>query len=45
MVVAIKHGSVISWQHINFHGEYDFSMQAVNDAPFDMVKILALEVA
>lgn len=45
MVMTIKHGSIISWQHINFHGEYDFSMQAVNDTPFDMAKILALEVA
>ncbi|MCJ8352380.1 Tn3 family transposase, partial [Moritella sp.] len=22
---AIKNGSVVTWQHINLHGEYDFS--------------------
>lgn len=28
---SIKHGSVVSWQHINLHGEYDFSDDKLQD--------------
>lgn len=45
MVSMIKNCSVIVWRHINLHGEYDFKRQAANDSPFDMDRILALQVA
>ena len=28
---AVAHGSVISWQHINLPGEYDFSVEKLQD--------------
>ena len=28
---AVAHGSVISWQHINLLGEYDFSDERLQD--------------
>ena len=39
-VEAINKGSVISWQHINLQGEYDFTKHNNNDIRFDMNKIL-----
>lgn len=46
LLKTIKQGSVISWQHINLHGEYDFT--AANDAAaysaFDMQKIRNLTI-
>lgn len=44
IVDSIKRGSMINWQHINLHGEYDFTKHAANDMPFDLNKIFALEV-
>ena len=32
MIKAIKNGSVITWQHINLHGEYDFSEEKMQDS-------------
>ena len=29
---AIKNGSVVTWQHINLHGEYDFSEGKLSDS-------------
>ena len=29
---AVAHGSVISWQHINLPGEYDFSDEKLRDS-------------
>jgi hypothetical protein len=29
---AVAHGSVISWQHINLLGEYDFSAEKLRDS-------------
>lgn len=45
MVDMIKNGSIITWRHINLHGEYDFRRRAANDHNFQMNKILALQVA
>jgi TnpA family transposase len=45
MVGMIKEGSMINWAHINLHGEFDFKRQAANDTPFDMRKILSLQLA
>ncbi|KAF0250477.1 MAG: transposase Tn3 family protein [bacterium] len=32
MIRAIKNGSVVTWQHINLHGEYDFSEEKMQDS-------------
>jgi hypothetical protein len=32
LLEAIKHGSVISWRHINLLGEYDFSDERLEDS-------------
>ena len=46
MLMIISNGSTMIWQHINLHGEYDFTQDvAANDLQFDMDKILALKVA
>jgi len=38
---SIKHGSVVSWQHINLHGEYDFSDDKLQDSVgLDLPKIV-----
>lgn len=40
---AIKNGSVVSWQHINLHGEYDFSDEKLKDSVgLDLPKIVGL---
>lgn len=41
----IKNGSMLTWQHVNMRGEYDFTSAASNGSPFDMTKILALKVS
>lgn len=45
MVGLIKDGSVMTWGHVNLHGEFDFRRHAANDSPFDMDKILSLKLA
>lgn len=41
LVESIKHGSVVSWQHINLHGEYDFSDDKLQDSVgLDLTKIV-----
>ncbi|MCH9690512.1 MAG: hypothetical protein K0U59_00420 [Gammaproteobacteria bacterium] len=44
MLNAIKSGSLLTWQHVNLQGEYDFSKVSANDELFDMEKILALRL-
>lgn len=44
IVESIKHGSMITWQHINLQGKYDFTKHAANDTSFDLTKILALQI-
>lgn len=44
MLELIKQGSIICWQHINLHGEYDFTKHAANEACFNMEKIYALRI-
>ncbi len=43
---VVKSGSIMTWQHINIHGEYDFDLLALNEnqSIFQMDKILALEI-
>jgi len=40
MLNSITSGSLLTWQHVNLQGEYDFRQVAANDEPFDMKKIL-----
>lgn len=44
MINMIKEGSVLSWAHVNLHGEFDFRRRAANDIPFDMDRILSLQM-
>ncbi len=44
IIDTIKHGSMITWQHINLQGEYDFTKHAANDMPFNLKKILTLKI-
>lgn len=44
IVSLIKEGSVLTWSHVNLHGEFDFRRKAVNDFPFDLHRILSLQV-
>ena len=32
LLTAVRHGSVVTWQHINLHGEYDFSDEKLQDS-------------
>jgi len=32
LLTAVKEGSIVTWQHINFHGEYDFSEEKLRDS-------------
>jgi TnpA family transposase len=32
LLAAVQHGSVVSWRHINLHGEYDFSDEKLRDS-------------
>ena len=41
---AIQHGSMMTWQHINFYGEYDFKKQTSPHMAFDLEKILNLKI-
>lgn len=45
MIDSIKRGSIITWQHINMQGEYDFTKHVSNDQLFDIEKIFELGVA
>jgi hypothetical protein len=44
IINALKNGSIVHWQHINFYGEYDFTEKAIEDE-FDMDAIKALKVS
>ncbi|MEQ8882664.1 MAG: Tn3 family transposase [Cyclobacteriaceae bacterium] len=43
---VVKSGSIMTWQHINIHGEYDFELLELdeNHTIFQMEKILALNI-
>jgi TnpA family transposase len=45
LISAIKNGSVVSWRHINLHGEYDFSDEKLQDSVgLDLTKIVGLKL-
>ena len=37
----LKNGSIMTWQHVNMHGRYDFNVEG-NQIPFNMDKISTL---
>ena len=39
----LKNSSMMSWQHINLHGKYDFDIE-VNTTPFDMTAAKSLNI-
>ncbi len=42
LLETFKNSSIITWQHINFHGEYDFSEEKTKDSVgFNLPKILS----
>ena len=42
LLKALKEGSIITWRHINFYGEYDFSEEKLKDSiGFNLPKILS----
>jgi TnpA family transposase len=42
LLTTFKNSSIITWQHINFHGEYDFSQEKTKDSiGFNLPKILS----
>jgi hypothetical protein len=43
-IVSILNGSVLTWRHVNLHGEYDFTREAANNVQFDLNRILSLTV-
>jgi TnpA family transposase len=46
LLEAVTNSSVVTWRHINLHGEYDFSEEKLQDSiGFQLSKILALNVA
>jgi TnpA family transposase len=46
MIEYLKKSSIVVWQHINLHGEYDFAKYAANNnVPFDLDTIMNLQVA
>ena len=45
LIEAVKSGSVVAWQHINLHGEYDFSDEKLQDSVgLETPKILELSL-
>jgi len=45
MLKTIKSGSILTWRHINFLGEYDFSEEKLRDSVgLNVAKILELEL-
>jgi len=41
---SVKNSSVMTWQHINMHGEYDFEQVQKEGSFFDMTKIDSLQL-
>jgi len=44
MVTMISQGSMITWCHVNLHGEYNFKRHAANANTFDMDRILSFSL-
>ena len=44
LIGLIKEGSVLTWGHVNLHGEFDCKRDASNDSAFDLHRIMSLQV-
>ncbi len=45
IINAAKHGSMVSWYHVNYHGEYDFSWERLkNRILFDWEEIRGVDL-
>jgi TnpA family transposase len=44
MLSSITSGSLLTWQHVNLQGEYDFRQSASGDQPFNMELVRALRL-
>ena len=44
MTNLISEGSIITWGHVNLHGEFNFNRQGTNDNLFNMGKRLSLKL-
>ena len=45
IINIVREGSVITWQHVNMQGEYDFSQEKLsNSINFKLSEILKLQV-
>ena len=43
LLTAVRNGSVAAWEHVNLHGEYDFSDEKLQDSiGLQVSKILAV---
>jgi TnpA family transposase len=42
-IELMKNSSIMTWQHVNMHGEYDFVID-IEKPPFDMIKINSLNI-
>jgi hypothetical protein len=45
IIKIVKNSSVLSWAHVNLHGEYDFNNYVANDSKFNLDEILELNIA
>ena len=44
LLEIIKNSSIITWWHINLHGEYDFTKTNITDSNFDLEQLLKFRV-
>jgi len=44
LIAIIMNGSTLSWGHLNFLGEYDFTNNEPTEVTFDLEKILTLQI-
>jgi len=45
IINAIRDGSAVTWQHVNLHGEYDFSDEKLQDSiGLELTKIEGLKI-
>jgi TnpA family transposase len=42
-IETLKNSSMMSWQHVNLHGKYDFDLD-VDTSPFDLIAVKSLNV-
>ena len=45
IIKIIQNGSIITWKHVNLHGEYDFTKDGLGREEFDIEKIMEFELS